>query len=197
MQDSIPSHSHVWLFQTPWTAAGQASLSITNSWSLLTLTSIELVMPSNHFILCHPLLMPSIFPNIKVFSNESVLRISQSTGASASALVLPMNIQDWFPLGLTGLISLLSRELSRVFSNTTVQKHQFSSAAFFMVQLSHSYMTTGKNHSFDSMDFVGKVMTLLFNMLSRLVIAFLPRSKHLLISWLQSPSAVILETPKR
>ena len=182
---SVQLLSCVQLFETPWTAAGQASLSITNSWSLLTLTSIELVMPSNHFILCHPLLMPSIFPNIKVFSNESVLRISQSTGASASALVLPMNIQDWFPLGLTGLISLLSRELSRVFSNTTVQKHQFFSAAFFMVQLSHSYMTTGKNHSFDSMDFVGKVMTLLFNMLSRLVIAFLTRSRCLLISWLQ------------
>ena len=125
----LPSHAQ--LFETPWTAAGQASLSITNSWSLLTLTSIELVMPSNHFILCHPLLMPSIFPNIKVFSNESVLRISQSTGASASALVLPMNIQDWFPLGLTGLISLLSRELSRVFSSTTIWKYWF-----FGIQLS-------------------------------------------------------------
>ena len=138
-------------------------------------------MPSNHFNLCHPLLLPSIFPSIRVFYNESVLRIrwpkywsfSISPSSEYSGLI---------PLGLTGLLCLLSRELSRVFSNTTVQKHQFSSAAFFMVQLSHSYMTTGKNHSFDSMDFVGKVMTLLFNMLSRLVIAFLPRSKHLLIS---------------
>ena len=105
----------------------RASLSITNSWSLLTLMSIESVMPSNHLILCRPLLLlPSIFPSIRVISNESVLPIRwPKYWSSASASVLPMNIQDWFPLGLTGLISLQSKGLSRVFSNTTVQKHQF------------------------------------------------------------------------
>ena len=124
---SVHSLSCVWLFVTPWTAARQVSLSITNSWNLLKLMSIELVMPSNCFILCHPLLLlPSIFPSIRVFSNESVL--CQSIGVSASAAVLPMNIQDWFPLGWTGWISLQSKGLSRVFSNTTVQKHQFFSA---------------------------------------------------------------------
>ena len=114
----------------PWTAAHQASLSITNSQSLLRLMSIESVMPSNHLMLCCPLLLPpSIFPSIRVFSNESVLHIrwpsgGQSIGASALASVLPMDIQDWFPLGWTGLI-LQSNRLSEVFSNTTVQKHQF------------------------------------------------------------------------
>ena len=113
----------------PWsqTAARQASLSITKSQSLLILMSVKSVMPSNHLILCCPLLLPpSIFPSIRVFSNESGLCSGgQSIGASASASVLPMNIQDWFPLGLTGLIFLQSRGLSRVFSSTTVQKHQF------------------------------------------------------------------------
>ena len=115
---------------TPWTAAHQASLSITNSHSLLKLMSIELVMPPIQLIFCHPLLLPlSIFPSIRVFSNKSVLRISgQSIGVSASASVLPMNMQGWFPLGLTGLISLQSEGLSRVFTNTTVQKHQFFDA---------------------------------------------------------------------
>ena len=118
----------------------------------------------------------------------------QSTGVSASASVLPMNIQDWFPLGWTGWISLQSKGLSRVFSNNTVQKHQFFSA-FFMVQLSHPYMTTGNTIALTRRTFVGKLISLLFNVLYRLVIAFLPRDKRLLISWLQSPSAVILETP--
>ena len=119
----------------------------------------------------------------------------QSIGVSASASVLPMNIQDWLPLGLTGWISLQSKGLSRFFSNTTFQKHQFLwCSAFFIVQLSHPYMTTGKTIALTRWNFVGKVMSLLFNMLS-MVIAFLPRSKHLLISWLQSPSAVILEPP--
>ena len=124
---SVQSLSHVWLFATLWTAVRQASLSITNSRSLLKLMSIESVMPSNHLILCYPLLLlPSVFPSIRIFSNESVPHISdQSIGSSASASVLPMNIQDWFSLGLTALISLRSNGLSRVFSNTTVQKHQF------------------------------------------------------------------------
>ena len=157
---SVQSLSPVWLFVTPWTAAHQASLSITNSWSLLKLVSIKSVMPSNRFILCLPLLLPpSIFPSIRVFSNELVLCIRwpkywsfsfsitpshesmfsqflatgvQSFGASALASVLPMNIQDWFTLGLTGLILLQSKGLSRVFSNTTVQKHQFFSTQLYL-----------------------------------------------------------------
>ena len=123
---SVQSSSHVWLFAT---AAHQASLSITNSQSLLKLISIKSVMPSNHLIFCHPLpLLPSIFPSIRVFSKESVLYIRWPKYWSFnSASVLPMNIQDWFPLGWTGWISLQSKGLSRIFSNTTVQKHQFFS----------------------------------------------------------------------
>ena len=120
----------------------------------------------------------------------------QSIGVSASASVL-MNIQDWFSLGLTGLISLQSKGLSRLFSNTTVQKHQFfSTQLFFIVELSHPYTTTGKTIALTRWTFVSKVMPVLFNMLSRLVRVLLPKSKHLLISWLQSPSAVILEPKK-
>ena len=127
MFSSVQSLSRVQLFVTPWTTARQASLSITNSQTLLKLMSIESVMPSNHLILCRPLLLlPSIFPSIRVFSNQSALRIRwPSIGVSASTSVLPMNIQDRFPLGLTGWISWQSKGLSRVFSNTTVQKHQF------------------------------------------------------------------------
>ena len=115
----------VWLFVTPWTATCQASLSNTNSWSLAKLMSIESVMPSNHLILCHPLLLlPSVFPSIRVFSNESALCIRwPNTGASASTSVLPMKIQDWSALAWTGWISLQSKGLSKDFSKTTVQKH--------------------------------------------------------------------------
>ena len=122
--------SRVWLFEAPWTAACQASLSITNFWILPKLMSIESVMPSNHLILCRPLLLlSSLFPSIRVFSNESVFCIGgQSIGVSASTSVLPMNTQDWSPLGWTDWISLQSKGLSRVFSNTTVQKHQFFGA---------------------------------------------------------------------
>ena len=143
-----------------------------------------------HPLLCCPLLLLlSIFPNIRVFLNESALLLRWP-------LVLPMTIQDRSPLGWTGWISLQSKGLSRVFSNTTVQKQQFfQHSAFFIVQLSHPYMTTGKTIDLTRQTFVGKVMSLLLNMLSRLVITF-PRSKHLFISWLQSPSAVILESPK-
>ena len=177
----VQSLSHVQLFLTPWTAARQASLSITNSLSLLKLMSIESVMPSNHLILCLPLLLlPSIFFSIRDFSNESVLQISFSISLSNEYS------------GLIGWISLLSKGLSRVFSNTPVQKHLLCSA-FFIVQLSHPHTTTGKTIALTRQTFVGKVMSLLFNILSRLVITFLPRSKSLLISWLQSPSAVILE----
>ena len=129
-QSSVQLRSCVQLFATPWTAASQASLSITNSWSLPKLRSIESVMPSNHLILCRPILLPLIFPSIRVFSNESALRISigQSIGVSVLTSVPPKNTQDWSPLGWTGWISLQSKGLSRVFSNTTVQKHQFFGA---------------------------------------------------------------------
>ena len=124
--------SYVPLIATPWTAALQASLSITNSQCLLKLTSIELVMPSNHVILCHPLLLlPKIFPSIRVFPMSPFTSGGQSIGVSPSASVLAMNTQDWSPLGWTGWISLQSERLSRVFSNTTIQKHQF-----FCAQLS-------------------------------------------------------------
>ena len=124
---SVQLLSPVWLFVTPWTAACQVSLSTTNSRSLFKLMSIDLVMPSNHLILCHPLLLPpSIFPSIRVFASGG-----QSIGVSASVSVLPMNIQDWSPLGWTGWISLQSKGLSRVFSSYTVPKYQF-----FCTQLS-------------------------------------------------------------
>ena len=136
---TVQSLSHVGLFATPRTAAHQAS--ITNSWSLLKLMSIELVMPSNHLILCQPLLLwPSIFPSIRVFSNESALRIRwPSIGVSASTSVLLMSIQDWFPLGWTGWISLQSKGLSRVFSKTTVQKDHFFRAQLSLYSSSHSH----------------------------------------------------------
>ena len=120
----------------------------------------------------------------------------QSIGVSASVSVLPMNIQDWFPLGLTGWISLQSKGLSRVFSNTTVQKHQFFHTQLLILQLSHPYMTTGKTIALTKRTFVSKLMSLLLDMLPMLVIVFLTGSKGLLISWLQSPSEVILEPPK-
>ena len=120
--NSVQSLSCVWLFVIPWTAECQASLSITNSQNLIKLMSFESVMPSNHLILYHPLLLPPlIFPSIRVFSNESALHIRWPKYWSFSfSIKLPMNIQDWFPSGLTGLISLVSKRLSRVFSNTTV-----------------------------------------------------------------------------
>ena len=127
---SVQSLSCVRLFVTPWTAACQASLSIANSWSLLKLISIELVIPSNHLILCRPL-----SSHLQSFPASGSFQVSwffasggQSIGVSASASVLPVNIQDWFPLGWTGWISLQSKGLSGVFSSTTVQKHQFFSA---------------------------------------------------------------------
>ena len=198
--------SLVQLFATPWTAGRQASLSLTIYWGLPKLMSIESVMPSNHHIFCHPILfLPSIFPASsgkdlsRVFSNESGLQVAsggQSIGASASVSVLTMNIQGWFPLRLTGLISLLSKGLLRVFSSTIAWKHQFFSTQPFLLSSSHIRMITGKTIALTRRTFFGKGMSLLFNMLPRFVIAFLPRSEHLLISWLQSPSAVILEPPK-
>ena len=135
---SVQSLSWVPLFATPWTAARQASLSITISRRLLKLMSIESVMPSIHLVLCRLLLLPpSVFPSIRVFQ-ESVLCIRwPEYGVSASASVLPMNFQDWFLLGWTGWISLQSKGLSRVFSNTTVQKHQFFGAQLSLWSNSH------------------------------------------------------------
>ena len=139
--------SFVRLFATAWTAGCQASLSTTYFQSLLKLMSIELGMSSNHLILYRPLLLlPSIFPSIMFFFSEFFSSGGQSIGASGSASVLPVNIQDWFPLGLICLISLQSERLLRVFSNTTVQKHQFLGAQLSLWSNSHPYMTTGKSY---------------------------------------------------
>ena len=154
-------------------------------------------MPSSHLTLCRPLLfLPPIPPSIRVFSNESTLRMRWPKYWSFSfSISLPVNTQDCPLLGWTGWISLQFKELSRVFSNTTVQKHQFFNAQ--LSSQSNSLIHTWPlEKPVTSWIFVGKVMSLLFNMLSRLVITFLPRSKCLLISWLQSPSAVILEPQK-
>ena len=179
--------SHVQLFATPWTAACQASMSITDSQSPPKRMSIELVMPSNHLILHWPLLpLPSIFPSIWVFSNESALCIRyQCQSLGASAPVLPMNIQGCFSLGLTGLISMLSKGLSRVLSSTTVGNHQFYDAQSSLWSNSHICKWL-LEIALTIQTFVSKFMSLLFNTLSRFVIAFLPRSKHFFISWLQS-----------
>ena len=136
---SVQSLRHAQLFVTPWTAAHQASLSFTNSQSLIKLMSIKPVMPSNHLILCCLLLLlPSIFPRIRVFSNESVLQSGgQGIGASDSALILPMNIQVWFPWGLTGWIFLKYKGFSRVFASTTVQKLQYFSTQLSLYSNSH------------------------------------------------------------
>ena len=143
------SHSCVQLFATPWTVARQASLSITNSQNLLKLMPIESVMPSNYFILCSLLLLsPSIPASGSFQMSQFFTSGGQRIGASASASVLPMNIQDWFPLGWTGWISLQSKGLSRIFSNTTVQKHQFFGAQLPYSPNSHPYMTTGKTIAF-------------------------------------------------
>ena len=179
--------SLVWLFATPWTAACQASLSITNSQSLLKLISIESVMPSIHLILCHPLLLLlSIFPSIRVLSNELVLCIRWLKYWSFSFSISHSNVYsgvisfriDWFDL------FTVKGTLKSLLQNHTSKASILQCSAFFMVQLSHPYMTTGKIKALTRWNFVGKGMSVLFNMRSRLVITFLPRSKHLLISWL-------------
>ena len=204
---SVQSLSRVQVLATPWTAARQASLPITNSWSLPKLMSIETVMRSNHLILCRPLLLlPSIPPSIRVFSNESSIRVFSNESAlpirwpkywSFSFNISPSNEHsglisfrmDWLdPLAVQGTLKSLLQHHS---SKASILWH----SAFFIVQLSHPYMTTGKTIALTRLTFVGKVMSLLFNILSRLVITFLPRSKRLLSSWLQSPSAVISEPP--
>ena len=195
---SVQSLSRVRLFVTPWITACQASLSITNSQSLLKPMSIESVMPSNHLTLCHPLLLlSSIFPSIRVFSTESAFRIMWPKYWSFTFNISPSNEHpeliffrmDW--LELLAVQGTLKSLLQHHSSKASILLH----SAFFRVQLSHSYMTTGKTIGLTRQTFVGKVMSLLLNILSRLVITFLPRSKRLLISWLQSPSAGILEPP--
>ena len=179
-------------------AACQASLSITNSQNLLKLMSIESVMPSNHLILCHLLLLPSIFPSIRGFSNESVLGIRWPKYWSFSFSISPSNEHpgliafriDW--LDLLAVQGTLKSLLQHHSSKASILWH----SAFLIVQLSHPYMTIGRTIALTRWTFVSKVMSLLFNMLSRFVIAFLPSSKCLLISWLKSPSAVILEPKK-
>ena len=172
---------------------------MTNSWSPPKHMSIELLMPSNHLILCHSLLLlPPIPPSIRVFSSESTLCIRWSKYCSFSFNISPSKEHpelisfrmDWLDLlAVQGTLKgLLQHHCSKAST--------FQCSAFFTVQLSHPYMTTGKTIALSRQTFVCKVMSLLFNMLSRLVITFLPRSKRLLISWLQSPSAVSLEPPK-
>ena len=194
---SVQSLSHVQLFATLWTVACQASLSITSTQGLLKLTCIMSMISSNHFILCHPfLLLP---PSIRVFSNESVLSIRWPRNWGFSFSINPSNEYsrmisfriDWFDLlAVQGTLKSLLQDHS---SKTSILQH----SAFFIVQLSHPYMTTGKNIALTRWIFVGKVMSPLFNMLSSFVIAFLPKSKRLLISLLQSPSAVILKLKKK
>ena len=196
---SVQSLSRIQLFATLWTAARQASLSITNCWSLPKSMSIESVMPSNHLILCCPLLLlPSIFPSIRVFSNESALRIRWPKYWSFSFSISPSKEYpglisfrvDW--LDILAVQGTLKSFFQHHNSKASILQH----SAFSLVQLSHPYVTTGKTIALTRWIFVGRVMFLLFNMLSGLVISFLPWSKHLLISWLQSPSALILEPLK-
>ena len=197
--NSVKSLSCVRLFVTPWTAAHQASLSITNSQSLLKLMWIESVMPANHLIFHQPLFLPpSIFPSIRVFSKESVLCIGWPKYGSFSFSISPSN-------EYSGLISFKIDWLYLPAVQGTLKsllQHHSSKAsilwcsAFFTVQFSHPYMTTGKTIALTRWTFVSKVMSLHLNMLSRFVIAFLPRSNYLLISCLQSPFAVILEPKK-
>ena len=197
---SVQSLTHIRLFATPWTAAHHASLSIAYSQSLLKLMSIESEMPTNHLILCHPFLFPpSIFPSIKVFSNESAVRIRWPKYWNFSFNISPSNEysglisfrMDWLDLlAVQGTVKSLLQHHS---SKASILWH----SALSRVQLSYPYMTTGKTIALTRWTFVCKVMCLPFNMLSRLVITFLPRSMHLLISWPQSPSAVILEPPQK
>ena len=196
---SVQSLSRVQLFVTPWIAARQASLSITISRSSLGLTSIESMMPSSHLILCRPLLLlPLISPRIRVFSNESTLHMRWTKYWIFSFSIIPSKEipglisfrMDW--LDLLAVQGTLKSFLQYHSSKASILRR----SAFFTVQLSHPYMSTGKTIALTRWTLVGKVMSLLFNMLSRLVITFLSRSKCLLISWLASPSAVILEPPK-
>ena len=196
---SVQSLSHVWLFATPWIAARHASLSITNSQSLIKFMPIESVMPSSHLILCRPLLhLSSILPSIRVFSNASTLHMRWPKYWSFSFTISLSNEHPGLISFRMGWLDLLAVQgtfkslLQHHSSKASILRH----SAFFTVQLSHPYTTTEKTIALIRWTFVDKVMSLLFNMLFRLVINFLPRSKRLLISWLQSASAMILEPKK-
>ena len=195
----VQSLSHVWLFATPWITAHQASLSFTISWSLLKLMSIESVKPSNHLVLCYPLLLlPSIFHSIRVFSNEPALHIKWPKYWSFSFSISPSNEysglisfrMDWFDcLAVQGTLKSL---LQHHTSEASILQH----SAFFYGPTLTSIHDDWKTIALIRWTFLIKVMSLVFNALSGFVIGFLPRSQHLLISWLQSPSAVILEPKK-
>ena len=189
--------SHVWLFVNPWTIAHQASLSFSISQTLLKLMSIESVMPSNHLILCHPLLLlPLIFLSIRVFSKESALRIRRPKYWSFSFSISPSNVYsglisfriDWFDLAIQGTLKRLLQHHS---SKALILRCNLLYGPTFISV--HGYW---ENHRFDCTDLCSKVMFLLLYILSRFVIAFLSRNKRLFISWLQSPSTVILEPKK-
>ena len=199
MLSSVQLLSHVWLFANPWIAARQASLSITISQSSLRLMSIEAVMPSSHLILGRPLLLlPPVPPSIRVFSNKSTLHMTLPKYWSFSLSISPSKEHpglisfrmDW--LDLLAVQGTLKSLLQHHNSKASILRR----SAFFTVQLSHPYMTTGKTIALTRRTLVSKVVSLLLNMLSRWVINFLPSSKRLLISWLQSPSAVIWEPQK-
>ena len=179
---SVQSLSHVRLFATPWTAARQASLSITNSRSLPKLLSIKSMMPSNHLLLCHPLLLLlPIFPSIRVFSNESVLDIRWSKYSSFSFSISPSNEYSGLIFFRMDWLDLLAVQetLKSLLQHHSSRASALRPSAFFIVQLSLWYVTPGKIITLTRWTFVGKVMSLLFNVLSRLAIAFLPRSKCL------------------
>ena len=182
---SVQSLSHVRLFAIPWTTACQASLSITNSWSLPKFMCIESMMPSNHLILCRSLLLlPSILPSIRVFSNESALQIRWSKYWSFSFNMSPSNEHPGLISFRMDWLDLLKVQgtLKSLFQHHSSKASILLCSAFFTVQLSYPYMTNGKTTALTRWTFVDKIMSLLFNMLSRLVITFLPRSKCLLIS---------------
>ena len=196
---SVQSLSRVRFFATPWIAACQASLSITISQSSLRLMSIESVMPSSHLILGHPLLLqPPISPSIRVFSNESTLHMRWPKYWSFSFSIIPSKeIPGLIPFRMDWLDLLaVQGTLKSILQHHSSKASILWRSAFFTIQLSHPYMTTGKTIALARQTIVDKVMSLLLNIQSRLVITFLPRSKPLLISWLQSPSAVILEPKK-
>ena len=184
-----------WLIETPWTAAYQTSLSFIISWNLVTLMFTESVMLSIYLILyLWLLLLPSIFPRIRVFSKELALHIRWPKYWSFSFSISPSNEYSGLILFRINLFDILAVQgtLKNLLQHNSSKASILQHSAFFTVLFSHPYMTTGKTIALTRWTFVRKVMSLLFNLLSRLVIAFLPRSKPLLISWLQSPSAVIL-----
>ena len=196
---SVQTLSSVWFFATPWIAACQAALCITTSRSSLKLMSIESVMPSSHLVLCRPLLLlPPIPPSSRVFSNESTLHMRWPKCWSFSFSIIPSKEHPGLIFFSMDWLDLLAAQgtLKSILQHHSSKASILGGSDFFIVQLAHPYVTTGKTIALTRWTFVDKVVSLLFNMLSRLVITFLPRSKCLLISWPQSPSAVILEPRK-